>query len=1066
MKKAVFTYIILLIFGLKSQGVEIIYNRADQNKLTHLYVADIVKDNMGYMWFATSMGLNRWDGYSYKYFLSDVSNKKSISSNKTTSLYISANNQIWVGTSNGLNLFDPATETFEHFLHQPENDKSIISNNIICLTEDQNGTLWVGTDKGICSLDTTRNEFKKFTNPELEKMLDNNFEVRSMFNDSKGNIWVGFNDGGLLIINTHNQQATIIEYFEYQNETIYLSSVNKTVEQSNGKILVATWSNKIVEFTPRQNDYRIQPWEGNKFLQSSTVEHLTIDKNHDIWIADQHNAIIHYKANEKTANKYTPTSTENPIPTTHLSRLTTIDNNVWGGTYNHGFFIIDYSHKPIQNISPDYIAENTFQVSAIEFVSPHYIVIGTTGDSLYVYNEKNKSFFTVAHKYSLASTVHFDKYNQKLWIGGYSDQLYAFSVIKNTLESEFNYSSFYTPNVIESNDSLVIVGFWGQGLKIFNKNTGRFYNADSTNSKRNFSALDIYVDNMDVWITSINSGLIKYSILKDKFTFYLPKNTKSILPNNQTNIVLRLSNQKLLVSTLELGICYFDEQTETFEPVGIEAGINDLHVKSIVEDNNQNIWIITERDIIKTNNRFNTAISYTIYDGVNYGIEHKAATYSVYSNNLYFAGNKGLQYFKTTELYIDSSSSETVITDFEIFNRAINPTDNIAGGKSISYADQVQLSWKENFISIYFSAMQFNHNASQQYAYRLKGINDEWNIVSANNNSITYSNLTPGTYEFEVKASNKQGIFNTKARSLTIEVLPPFWQTNWFRIIIVLFFIALLILFIKIREINLIKEKVNLEKQVRKRTSQLSKQTKRMQIQNKELKKANQIKNKFFSLISHDLRNPIGSIIQLSDLLDENFDNFGSDQKKELIHAISESTHQTMILLEDLLVWAQPQTNKIKYKIQVNNINKLCREAILSVLIQAKSKKITIENNIPENIEVLADTNTVKTTIRNLLSNAIKFSPTGSSIQIDYRIINNNIEISIKDQGVGIAENRIKKIFDIGEETSTAGTHGEKGTGLGLSLCREFIEKNGGTIRVESTPGKGSIFYFTLPLTY
>jgi len=225
----------------------------------------------------------------------------------------------------------------------------------------------------------------------------------------------------------------------------------------------------------------------------------------------------------------------------------------------------------------------------------------------------------------------------------------------------------------------------------------------------------------------------------------------------------------------------------------------------------------------------------------------------------------------------------------------------------------------------------------------------------------------------------------------------------------------------------------------------------------------NNTKDKFFSIIAHDLKGPFNAIIGYSDLLLERYLDY--DQKKIhlMLQTISNSSKNTLELLENLLVWAHSQTGKIKFQPDKFDIQTLVLQNYNILKGNAEDKNITITSSIPEKSIVSGDTNMINTILRNLISNAIKFTPKNGKINIDLTLKDNQHLISVKDTGVGIPEENIPLLFKIESNVSTKGTEEEKGSGLGLILCKEFVEKHGGKIWVESEINQGSTFYFTLP---
>ncbi|HAF27499.1 MAG TPA: hypothetical protein DCG75_00485 [Bacteroidales bacterium] len=234
----------------------------------------------------------------------------------------------------------------------------------------------------------------------------------------------------------------------------------------------------------------------------------------------------------------------------------------------------------------------------------------------------------------------------------------------------------------------------------------------------------------------------------------------------------------------------------------------------------------------------------------------------------------------------------------------------------------------------------------------------------------------------------------------------------------------------------------------------------------KELLQANATKNVFFSIIAHDLKGPIGNFTQVLNLLKDNFNDISNNDKLDYIHILSRLSLKTNNLLNDLLLWAKIQMNTLEFSVETINLKSLVSHSIEIVEEKAKEKNIEIKTHI-ENINLQINESSVKTVIRNLLSNSIKFSNTNSIIKISSKISKDSksIEISVQDNGVGIPAEDVDKLFKIESSFSTYGTEKEKGTGLGLILCKNLIEKNGGTIWVESKENVGSTFYFNLPLS-
>ncbi len=231
-----------------------------------------------------------------------------------------------------------------------------------------------------------------------------------------------------------------------------------------------------------------------------------------------------------------------------------------------------------------------------------------------------------------------------------------------------------------------------------------------------------------------------------------------------------------------------------------------------------------------------------------------------------------------------------------------------------------------------------------------------------------------------------------------------------------------------------------------------------------QLKQANGQKDKFLSIVAHDLKNPIGAFLNLSELLVRDFDTLEIAEVKEMVGDISDASKQLFSLLENLLEWSRSQTGRIQFNPHTVDLNEITSGVLYILQLNANAKNIALVNEVPPESYVHADDNMIRTVIRNLASNAVKFTPSGGTITVYAKRFEHYFEMGIRDTGVGISQENINKLFRIDTTFRGVGTANEKGTGLGLILCKEFINKHEGDIWVESTEGKGSTFIFTIPI--
>jgi len=345
----------------------------------------------------------------------------------------------------------------------------------------------------------------------------------------------------------------------------------------------------------------------------------------------------------------------------------------------------------------------------------------------------------------------------------------------------------------------------------------------------------------------------------------------------------------------------------------------------------------------------------------------------------------------------------------------------------------------------------------------MEGISDEWTDIG-NRKFVPFSALQPGEYTFKVRGSNNDGVWNNKEISVRIKILPPWWKSTLAFVLYFILIILSIIAFIKGRERKLKREQKILEQKVLERTIQIEEQAQLISSKNQELNELNRTKDKFFSIIGHDLGNQFNISVCFSELLVSGIKKVEAGKLEYHLTNIYNASKHAHDLLENLLTWAKMQTKGIQFNPEQVRLYDRIYDTIELFEAAAERKNIQIVVSGNEELVVFADVNMLTTIMRNLVSNAIKFTPVNGTIQICFQEKGEFCEISVSDCGVGITQDNIGKIFRIDSNHTTLGTSGEKGTGLGLVLCKEFVEKHGGKIQVESQVGKGSNFLFTLPL--
>lgn len=432
--------------------------------------------------------------------------------------------------------------------------------------------------------------------------------------------------------------------------------------------------------------------------------------------------------------------------------------------------------------------------------------------------------------------------------------------------------------------------------------------------------------------------------------------------------------------------------------------------------------------------------------------------------------------FDTAQIYLDSAQyilKEN--TYLQIETRFLRRTAELffkqkKYTKSLAYFDKcITLSQKsdtkEGFSEIY-------RKKAEAYS-KLGDFTKAFESLQLSNqalDSLTKNNIANLLSEYEIEQQIKdelrrkeleQELLEQKHENERIKAKSKFRMAIGGIILLILIFVIGIFYFLRVRKSNaLLKSQHQL---IQKQKSQREESIKKLELNEQNLKILNATKDKFFSIIAHDLKSPFTAIIGFADELTDNYKEYTDEERIKLLHIISNNSHLTFNLLENLLTWARSQSGHFKLQKEKLVLKALVEESISAYLGAAELKQINVELNIEEAI-VWADKDTVKVIISNLFNNAAKFCHQKGKIQIYTKLQEELIEIHIKDSGIGMSQNIIDGLFKIEKNVQRPGTSDEKGTGLGLILCQEFIHKNNGDIGVKSTEGEGSEFCISLPL--
>ena len=730
--------------------------------LSQSCILDILQDSQGFMWFGTQDGLNKYDGYKFTTYKYNELDEQSLSDNWITSIYQDKAGVIWMGTDGGgLNKFNPETEQFTRYNHDSNNPNSLGANRILAIYEDQFDTLWIGTDGGgLNQLNRKTGEFIHYThNPDDSNSL-NNDTVLSIYEDQSGQFWIGTGGGGLNQFNRETGQ--FIHYTHNLDDPNSLSdnTVSSIAEDRFGNLWLVTssWYGKaygtaLEKFDPKSKKfihYTHDP-TNTKSLSENTIASIEKDNSEILWIGTGFSGLNKLNTQEQKfiTYKHNPTIL-NSLSDNHIASIyEDKDRNLWIGTFNGGLNKFDRQTGEFTHYTHDPNNPNSLSSDAVWSVYEDHlgiIWIGTFGSGLDKFDRKTGQLTHYTH----------DPNNPK-------------SLSDNTIAS-----------IYEDHLGTLWIGTFSGGLNKFNRETGQFthytYDPNDLTSLSDNLAFSIYEDQSGtLWIGGYGQGgLNKFNRETENFTRYQHEtNEPNSLSYDRIDAIYEYPAGTLWIGTFGGGLDKFDIATETFTHYTDKEGLPNNSVVGILSDDEGNLWLSTGKGLSKFNPKTETFRNYDVSDGLQ-GNEFDGVKAYLKSKTgeMFFGGLNGFNAFYPAQVQDNPHIPPIVITDFKKFNESVKLD------RSISVTKEIKLSYKDDFFSFEFAALDYTNPQKNKYAYKLEGFDKDW-IYSGNRRYASYTNLDGGTYIFRVKGSNNDGVWNEEGTAIKIIITPPPWKTWW-----------------------------------------------------------------------------------------------------------------------------------------------------------------------------------------------------------------------------------------------------------------------------------------------
>lgn len=1044
--------------------------------LKHDQIRSLIQDQIGNIWFSTDDGVTKYDGTYFSHYSTDQG------LNNSLILWVmqDSKSNLWFGTfKGGVTKYDGLR--FTNFTTKEGLPSDIINH----VYEDKHGNIWFGTGGGAVKFDG-----KFFTCFNKDNGLCDN-DVRNILQDKKGNIWIATNMGGVskfdgksfynYTVQQGMLQNSVGVLFLDNHENLWLGTSSRGISKFDGTYFYnysekEGLSNNLIKSIMQDNDGvlwigtadgGISKFDGKTFTHFTTREGLSTnvirsslkDRNGNLWFGTRGGGVARYNGRLFTHL----TEHEGLSNSRVMSILEDRDGNFWFGTF--GGFVTKLSYQTV-NGTPKAFFSYLGEKEGIPHNRVYSIIqdrlgnlwFGTDGGGLAKYDGKNMYIYTTSNGLS-------DNYIRKL---------------------------------LEDRDGNIWICTYGGGVSKFDGKQFTNYAVQSGLSSNNIMGM-IQDRSGNFWFATDGGGVTRFD--GRNFTHYT---SKEGMGGNTVYCVLEDQSGTFWFGTADKGITRFDGKEFTY--FNEKHGLNNNFVLNAFQDSKQNIWFGTRFGASllnpkqlneKQNSTYQNLFKNYSYDEgfLGFGINLGAITEDK-SGKIWFGANDRLTLYHPEGNVKDTIPPNIQVIGVSLFNEKIpweTLTENndtvitLRNGLSVSNVrlsgisqwnalpTGLSLNYDNNFLTFDFIAITQNLPKQIKYQYKLEGFDKNWSVLTKRTEA-TYGNLPRGKYTFRVKAVNSEGYWSDEA-SFSFSIRPPWWRTWWFYILSLTTLITLIFSYIKQRELKINRDRLKLQTKVKEQTRELLRKNEELteqkneiqqkneaiEKQNEELQLLNSEKDKFFSIIAHDVRGPMSSFLSLTEILSEDLHQMNPEDLQSIAVSMNVSARNLFELLSNLLEWSRMQRGVFIYNPARCNLSELVQSCISLANESAKSKSIQILAEINDELTVYADEYMISSVIRNLVNNAVKFTLQGGKIVIKAIVTDDHrIEVLVSDSGIGIPENMIRNLFKLNAGTSRNGTNNEPSTGLGLLICKEFLDMHHSDLRVESKVGKGTTFAFTL----
>ncbi len=1041
---------------------------AQSYQFKHLEVSDglsnnsvntICKDRDGFMWFGTTTGLNRYDGYTFKIYQHAENDPGSLSDNYITDIVEMPDGRFWVNTGRGYVLFDKEQDCFitdvTGFM------KNLESGGVpeqVFVDREGNTCLSVAGEGCYRYKEGGKRLFFSYVEHSLPE-----HGVTQIAECSDGLLLI-YNTGLLVCLD----RATLAIKWKSDEIKKYIPA-GKTIEFS----LFVDRDNCIWAYSLMgiwAYDCGTKSWRTDLTAIWSSRPDVIIhavaqDIEGRIWVGKDYDGIdVLEKETGKVTSLVAHDDNGRSLPHNTIYDLyADRDGIMWVGTYKKG---VSYYSESIFKF-------NMYEwgdITCIEQADENRLWLGTNDHGILLWNRstgKAEPFWRDAEGQLPNPVVSMLKSKDgKLWVGTFNGGLYCMDGSRVRFYKEGVGDALASNNVwalVEDDKGRIWIASLGGGLQCLEPVSGTFETYTSSNSallENNVTSL-CWVDNNTLFFGTANQGVGMMDMRTREIKKIQGQSGNVKLSNDAVNHVYKDSRGLVWIATRE-GLNVYDTRRHVFLDLSPVAEAKGNFIAAITEDQERNMWVSTSRKVIRVTVASDGKGGY-LFDSRAYNSEdglqncdfNQRSIKTLHNGIIAIGGLYGVNVFAPDHIRYNKMLPNVMFTGLSLFDEAVKVGQSYGGRvlieKDLNDVENVEFDYKQNIFSVSFASDNYNLPEKTQYMYKLEGFNNDWLTLPLGVHNVTFTNLAPGKYVLRVKAINSDGYVGIKEATLGIVVNPPFWMSWWAYLLYAVGLVIVLFL-ARYRMLKREREKFHLQ-----------------QIENEVAKneEINNMKFRFFTNVSHELRTPLTLIISpLEGMLKETTDELQSTR----LQLMYRNAQRLLHLVNQLLDFRKGEMSTHQLSLSEGDIISYVHSVCNSFLLMADKKHIQFSffSGI-DTFSMAFDADKVGKIVMNLLSNAFKFTPEGGRVTVMIEHVAGTpdiLEIKIADTGIGISDVDKEHIFERFYQAGHKGVEETTGNGIGLSLVRDFVTLHEGEVKVFDNIGMGSVFVIQFPVKH